>query len=232
MNKLQAALMGTTLAVALAVSGGSAYAAKGMVTAPAPAAMSGLYVSVFGGIALPSTATGTYDSYAFTVPLSTGFLIGGAIGTHFTDNLRGEIELSLAQHGVGTPVGAWGSTYTTSTGSVSTLFALANLWFDINTGSQFTPYLGGGAGFAVTMPKVTWDTSYYFDRGSITPAAQFGAGVKMQVTDNMSVDVGYRAKAVFSHTWPSSYSASSAYYPARDMNWLEQSVQVGLTVGF
>jgi opacity protein-like surface antigen len=238
MTKLKAALLGTTIVVALAASGGSAFAAKmgGVVVADAPSTMmSGLYVSVFGGASLPNNVTGTYDSYGFTVPMSAGFLIGGAIGAQITDYARAELELSYARHSVNTstPVSMWNDTYAGS-GSVSTLYALGNIWFDLNTGTQFTPYIGGGAGLAVVMPDVHVDyfgSDYDWTAGGIAPAAQFGAGVRMKVTDKVTFDVGYRAKAVFSNTWQEDPNGSASY-AAKSMNWLDQTIQAGVSVGF
>lgn len=232
MNKVKSALLATTLAVGVALAGGSAYAADlmhaaapGVVQAPA-----GAYVSVFAGAAFGNQASGNYDSYGFEVPTNLGYVIGGAVGTHLMPNLRGEVEVSYSSHNVSGTATVWDSTYT-DTGSVNTLYALGNLWYDIDVGSSFTPYIGGGAGFAVVMPNVNVDDGYIWSGSAVAPAAQLGAGVKWQVSDNMALDLGYRAKAVFNHTWQSDGS-SSASYSANDMSFIDQSVQLGLTIGF
>lgn len=79
-------------------------------------------------------------------------------------------------------------------------FLLLNGWYDIDTGTAFTPYLGGGAGLAriSTLASTTCtcdgkplvlgkDTAY-------VPAAQLGGGVRIKLAEPVSLDFGYRLK--------------------------------------
>ena len=89
---------------------------------------------------------------------------------------------------------------------ISTLFL--NAYFDINTGTPFTPYLGGGLGmaFKYTEAKVDWteDVPGFFTRSGseskskhdTTFAWNLGAGLAYAFTENISADLGYR----FVHT--------------------------------
>jgi opacity protein-like surface antigen len=244
MKKIEAALLATTLAVGLALAGSSAFAAdmpqsdvQGTVTAPAPEALAGTYISVFGGYSFPFSATGVYttNSAAFTMPFGSGFIIGGAIGTHLAPDVRGEVELSYASHNVSGLISATlpgGGTFTaaTTTGSESTLFLLGNLWLDIDTGSGITPYLGGGLGLGVVMPNVKYSG---LPGGSFTTAgyglaAQLGAGVKFAIADNMSLDLAYRAKGVFN----TSLKGTGTDGGLSGVNEVDQSVTIGLDIGF
>ena len=66
-----------------------------------------------------------------------------------------------------------------------------NAYYDIDTGTKFTPYVGGGIGYAkiegsMSMPGMNIsedDTNF---------AWQLGAGVAYAVNKNISVDFGYR----------------------------------------
>lgn len=66
-----------------------------------------------------------------------------------------------------------------------------NAYYDIDTGTKFTPYIGGGIGYAKVEGKMSVpglsvseeDTNF---------AWQLGAGVAYAVNDNISVDFGYR----------------------------------------
>ena len=81
MKEIRNLLLGTSLAVGLALAGGSAYAADlgtGVVNAPTPPA--GTYVSVFAGAGFPTSATGNYSDSTFDAPLNTGYIIGAALG--------------------------------------------------------------------------------------------------------------------------------------------------------
>jgi len=239
MSKVKSALLVTTLAVGVALAGGSAYAADlmhaaapGVVQAPAP---EGMYVSVFAGAAFAADPTGIYDDfYAFKFPETTGYVIGGTVGTHVSPNLRAELELSYVSHQGTGFMTIDDETGTTGTGSFNTLYVLGNAWYDFDTGSAFTPYIGGGAGLAVIMPDITniFDDAndYEFKTAAVAPAAQVGAGFKYQIADNIALDVGYRAKFVFNGTLQESGVFGSD--KVTNLSYVDQTVSAGLTFGF
>jgi hypothetical protein len=120
MAGLMQALLGTTLAVGVALVAGSAFAAGLPITKavamPASAA-SGNYVSVFGGVAFGASVSGNYAASGdhFSFPLDQGSVFGAALGTHLTHNLRGEVEVLYARHattGISTYVDGAGKIYT------------------------------------------------------------------------------------------------------------------------
>lgn len=236
MGKAKSLLLATTVAVAVALAGGSAFAADLYVPPPAPPtaapapASNGLYVSVFGGYAF---ATSIYGHTAgtpgsdITVPLQGGYVIGAAIGTHLTDNLRGEVELSYSSRNVDAANVATFSGSADFTGSGSALYLLGNLWYDIDTGTSFTPYIGGGLGIAEVMPDVTSLAGTTYSNATAF-AAQLGAGVKFQVSDNIALDLGYRAKGVFNTT----LTGSGVGNDLTNAHYVDQSVQAGLTFSF
>jgi opacity protein-like surface antigen len=230
MNKIASRLTATTLAVGLALAGGSAFAADMLEPVSMPGEGGG-YVSVFGGYSLGLNITGIYTTNGalFTAPFGAGYIIGGAIGTNLSDNVRGEIELSYASHAVSGNISASGVTFPT-TGSESTLYLLGNVWFDLDSGSGFSPYIGGGIGGAYMMPNVTYAGAPggTFNTPAFAPAAQFGAGVKFAVSDNMDLDLGYRARYVFNGALTGTGTSGGL----SGVSYLDQSVQIGLDIGF
>lgn len=170
-----------------------AFAADLVVDAAAPPAAdapSRGYATLFAGASLPHADINLYDS---SVPLSfnieigfgTGYIIGGAIGTELAPRLRGEVEFSVINstpdHYFDIPV---------DTGLTSTGYnLLGNLWYDFNTGSSFTPYIGGGIGYGYDVI-----TSEFSDDDLNTSGwlYQLGAGVRFAATDNIALDLGYR----------------------------------------
>jgi opacity protein-like surface antigen len=85
-------------------------------------------------------------------------------------------------------------TFTTSnafasgSGSISTFALMANVWYDIGTGSGLTPYLGGGIGYAdheVEHGEVINGTGGSF-------AWQLGAGVNFDIGERTKFGIGYR----------------------------------------
>ena len=126
---------------------------------------------------------------------------------------------------------------------MSTIYLLGNAWLDFDTGSQFTPYVGGGIGVAWVMPNISLNEGsgndpfeYSWDAGSLAPAAQIGFGARYDVTDTMKLDLGYRAKAVlearFGDSEFSCGNGGKGACDAVDMMFVEHLVQAGLTVAF
>lgn len=75
-------------------------------------------------------------------------------------------------------------------------FLLANAFFDIDTGTPVMPYLGAGVG-AARVTGILDDLCGCVSGGSrvrLVPAAQLGAGVRIALSDPVSLDIGYRAK--------------------------------------
>lgn len=86
--------------------------------------------------------------------------------------------------------------------SVSLQTLMFNAWIDIPTGTAFTPYLGGGAGFGFVNYKTRLgsvdtqgveESSYESGSSNETNFAwSLGGGVAYDITTNWTVDLGYR----------------------------------------
>ena len=81
--------------------------------------------------------------------------------------------------------------------NLSTLFF--NAYFDVNTGTPFTPYIGGGLGIAFNYSSLKMELSDGVDfatmsksRHDTTFAWNVGAGLAYAFTENVSADLGYR----------------------------------------
>ena len=139
--------------------------------------------------------------------------VGYNFAPKFNVPIRTEIEFALrsgsSKSKDASNVNAWGdNNFETAkhTIQISTLFL--NAYFDINTGTPFTPYLGGGLGmaFKFTEAKSDWSSTWPGGGGEsasiskskhdTTFAWNLGAGVAYAFTENISADLGYR----FIHT--------------------------------
>lgn len=204
------------------------------VDQPVAVADTGWYVSVFGG-AQWSTISADDSSppggQFFDFDSDIGWQFGVALGANFTDNLRGEVELSSGAVGLpdvtisGGPAPFFdGDTYAVTGGSSSATYLLGNLWFDIDTGSGLTPYIGGGLGAGYVTAEGT-AAGTPVDLSGWGWAYQVGAGVKVDVADNMALDLGYRYKAIVG-----AEVEGGAIDAVADVG--SHVVQVGLTFGF
>jgi opacity protein-like surface antigen len=74
------------------------------------------------------------------------------------------------------------------TGNVQTWALMANAWIDLGNSSTFTPYIGGGAGYAISK----FDGGAVYDGVDGGFAWQLGAGLNVAVSDSTSLGLGYR----------------------------------------
>ena len=190
------------------------------------------YVSVFGGAAFltknPHTINTTSATTSVDVLMNNpGYIIGGAVGVDWGNQFRTEIELSHAR---------WSSdkyqnlvsgavTSTTPYSSVqSATYVLGNAWYDLTHDTQFTPYVGGGLGIGFARLDEN-NGSYVYDATGL--AFQLGAGVRFNISENVSIDAGYRFKDIVGLK----YNASNGYL-LTDTSLASHNFQVGLTLRF
>lgn len=185
--------VGTATIVASLLFSVPAFAADLVVDAAAPPAAdapSRAYATLFAGASLPHADLDIFES---SIPLSlnidigfdTGYIIGGAIGTTLAPSLRGEVEFSVINSSPSEFFGVPVDTGITTVG----YNLLGNLWYDFDTGSSFTPYIGGGIGYGYDV--ITNDVS----DDEINTSGwlyQLGAGMRFAATDKIGLDLGYR----------------------------------------
>jgi opacity protein-like surface antigen len=215
--------------------------AAAALTLAAPAASAGgykPYISVFGGAALLGKnphGTGSVSSYTFDILMnSPGYIIGGAVGVDWGNQIRTEVELSHARwtgdkyhyssydgattfHGTNTEIASQTATY-----------LLGNVWVDLANGSQLTPYVGGGLGIGWAQIHEDEGGGLTYDYGASGLAFQLGAGIRFNVSDRLSIDAGYRFKDIVGL----SYSTTDPQYHITDTSLSSHNFQIGLTYQF
>ena len=107
------------------------------------------------------------------------------------------------------------ATPTKSTNTLTTQTVLVNAYYDIETGTKFTPFVGGGLGFAINDTKATGTllsgaspTNYTNSRTNF--AWSLGAGVNYAIDTHWSADVAYRYIDLGKVDFGSNFSASPA----------------------
>jgi opacity protein-like surface antigen len=180
------------------------------------------YLSVFGGLSIPHDLEGSGEfvngtEYTVSLELDGGFTFGGAIGARLNDWLRAEAEVSGNWHelsGYGVMETTQGSidVKTDLSGDVDAFFLLGNLWVEMPTAGPVKPYAGGGVGLG--RLDLDDDTAWGF-------AYQAGAGVGLDLTQNLALDIGYRFKAI-----------NDADDNGTTADYSSHNVVVGLRLGF
>ncbi|SFZ80943.1 Opacity protein [Devosia enhydra] len=183
--------------IAMALLAGTATAADLYVPPVAPmmsepASVGAFYASIFGGAAFlndfdfVSSVGDTPGSMSF----DTGYSVDGAIGYSFGNGLSVEGQvgyLSAAANGL-----VYDGNDLDVEGTASITYAMVNAWYGIDLGGV-TPFIGAGIGAAA----VSVDADFAFTTESIddtqtTWAAQVGAGVSINVADNIALTGRYR----------------------------------------
>lgn len=109
----------------------------------------------------------------------SAFVGGGGIGYRFNENMRTDLRVD------------WAGTYDLNPPrDMDVTTVLGNLYFDIPTDTAFTPYVGAGAGYG-------WGS---VDNGRDKDGMAFAlmAGAEVAMSDNLSLDVGYRFRSIMS----------------------------------
>lgn len=134
-------------------------------------------------------------------PSGNGYMLGVAAGVSADVNkyfgIRGEVEYTYADVDLerkymeedednGELVNSKDKWKTSS----NTL--MLNAYVDIKTGTEFTPYIGAGLGYAWNNAKLKVDNGTYLKFDDNAFAWQIGAGVSYAVCDALSIDLGYR----------------------------------------
>ncbi|NNF76727.1 MAG: porin family protein [Rhizobiales bacterium] len=182
--------------LALAVSGGTSLAADLPPPPPPPVEVvegdSCFYVSA-GGSYITHERPRVYkntagpwgqpnaDNEDFT---DTGAIDAG-IGCRVADGLRLEFNAGYRFENRLTSPSGLDADYSAFTG-------MWNAWWDITNIGGFKPYVGGGVGFAVHRTDSALPVGSTGKRTDTTMTWQVGAGIGIDVTDNLTVDVGYR----------------------------------------
>ncbi|MDO9583356.1 MAG: porin family protein [Desulfomicrobium sp.] len=148
------------------------------------------------------------ESFGLSSDKDSSFGGALAIGYNFQPNydvpIRTEIEYAMRSESEGKYSDAYydGPVLVKLSGSmkfdVQSVFL--NLYYDIDTGTKFTPYIGGGLGVAIIDTKgnlkVTEDGVTEFDNSASNSETNFAfnlaAGVGYDVSDNFTLDLGYR----------------------------------------
>ena len=172
--------------------------------APMPAYTGGWYFSAFGGANWLNDTSFSITGAMVDNEYDTGFVAGGAIGYDFGQamgplGLRLEAEVSYRSNDVDshtvTVIGAGPGTFPSGVGSTTALAGMGNVLFDLNTGSPFTVYGGGGLGVAnidfdghATGP----DAASVMNDDDTVFAWQLIAGTGYEISPNMVLDVQYR----------------------------------------
>ena len=184
-----------------ALGAGAAYSQSPMMLES-----SGIYVNIGGGLTiLPSTEETPHTrnfpenprndndaNWAFDV----GFGVDAALGYDF-GSFRADLEFtyltSTFVFDVDPDAGRGDNEDADDT--LTVIGGMANAWYDLDTGTAWTPYIGIGVGgtlLSVQLASGQDEEDQYFDGSNLGFAYQAGVGVAFEVLSGFSLTAGYQ----------------------------------------
>ncbi len=171
----------------------SAVIAAGLVAGLCTAASAqtdGLYAGVEAGVNfVPKIQFHMPDSNTWTQKQDLGYALAGQLGYAFGP-VRVEGELSWRQNSmdkINDNLGTFGAD-----GNINAVAVMANVYYDIKTGTQFTPYVGAGIG-GINMDEdhITANGQLITKDSDLRLGYQGIAGVAYAVNDQLSIKADY-----------------------------------------
>jgi len=111
-----------------------------------PTVREGFYVGALGGVNFQENASTEYFGYKVKAKWKPGYLAGGNFGYKFNNGMRLEGEVSYRRNNSNS-ISVNGVTIDNFKSVNDTLSYLFNTYYDIDTATDFTPYVGVGVGY-------------------------------------------------------------------------------------
>ena len=187
-------------------------AAATLALSPAAHAYEGLYGAIGAGLSLLKDGDVSNDGpggggsliFDSSADHSSGIGVYAALGYDFGNNWRSELEFSHRNNDIDSIAaypGYSGFPTGTISGDTTTVAIMLNVLRDFDMGSRFTPYIGGGIGFAdvdndiigsnaAGVPVAPLTIAY--GTNSRTFAYQGIAGVAVDLAESLALDLSYR----------------------------------------
>jgi len=155
---------------------------------------------------------------ASNLQLNDGWGIGGSIGylpsssIPIINSLRFEAEVTYHENQI-SKLGHNGAAATSGTGNYEATAYMANMFYDLQTGTQWTPYIGGGLGFAtVHLPTGLVGNTNDSDN-EFAYQGMIGVGYTPDTIPDTQWTLGYRYLA----TDDPKYSGASTEYSTHNI---------------
>ena len=142
------------------------------------------YAAVGAGVTFPSDIDDD-SGPATSTTFDTGYILTGAAGKYF-NNFRLEGEIFYSRYDGDSNILNGVAVVGSGSGHLDITAYMANAYYDIQTNTKFTPYIGAGIGY------VNVDVHDGFGRSDQGYAYQFKAGIAYQFNPPVDFILGYR----------------------------------------
>ena len=173
----------------------------------------GFYIGVDGGLSIPEFSKVKQNDHKFSFKLKNGFVGDVVAGYAFKNNLRTELDFGYRKYDVKR------ISSINIDGDVESYALTANVLYDFVNSTDFTPFIGVGAGIAHNKMK---DKTLDAKNSSTRFAALGTAGVSYNLTKALSASLSYR----FFASWDQKTALKADY------NMYAHEVLLGLKYSF
>lgn len=129
--------------------------------------------------------------------LKNSYLLGVGVGTNISENFRSDLTLSTRNYKLDNNTIEDGDALNRSQ-KIKSLTLMINGYYDIEASDSITPYITAGVGVARNNAGTLVSNSpgllnaTYNSKTSTNLAWQIGAGTAFRLSDNTSLDIGYK----------------------------------------
>ena len=197
------------------------------IASAAQAQTDGWYAGAEAGLSIAPTVKFKDGSRVWKENQDLGYAGLGQVGYGFGP-IRIEGELGWRANGVDKVTQPFNNA--SGGGSLDAASAMANVYYDISTGTRFTPYIGLGAGGVdVNADRIRANGTTFSNNDHIAPAYQGIVGASYALDDNLSLKADYR----YLHTVFGSLKEDPSFgsNPAKG-DYASHAILVGFTYRF
>lgn len=215
-NLLIGKLAAAALAIALIIPGSAqAYPKQGW------------YIGAGAGVNFLQDNDAKIGATTNRIEADPGFLLDGSIGFGFESQLRPEFEIAYRRNTVDKVSGTGAGT---STGNFDSVAFMGNLFYDFQTNSGVTPYLGIGAGGALIGANDAGRVfgGNLFNNSPFEFAYQGIAGLSYELSERWDVTADYRYFA----TLDPEYKTAAGGFKTNEAEYRNHSFLLGLRYVF
>ena len=197
------------------------------IAAAAQAQTNGWYAGAETGLSIAPSAKFKDGAKTWKENQDLGYAVLGQVGYGFGP-VRVEGELGWRSNGVDKVKQPFGDA--SGKGKLDAASAMANVYYDIATGTAITPFIGAGAGAVdVYADRIRSSGTTFSNDDHYAPAYQGIAGVSYAVNDNLSLKADYR----YLRTAENSLKEDPSYGNSRSKgDYSAHAVLVGFTYKF
>ena len=151
----------------------------------------GVYIEFSPGLSILADSDISGGGLSGKAKFDPGFVIGGAIGLGFDNGFRVEGNVSYREADVDKLTS--GAISLPGAGDVSMTAIMANVYYDFDLGTPFTPYLGAGLGVGIAdVDSDGAENALIVNDNSAEFAWNIMLGGTLSATDNVDLSLGYR----------------------------------------